>query len=247
MSAFEREHRELLRAGRRERAPLALRQRILGASTPAIVALPSKSLGRKSLLGGVIVVGIAILFFHFGTRHREVEHVTSLAPEPIELAPTVAEPSITSHVSSPATVTSDVPAMPVLAVPLSSAVVEPRHLDRATPIASAPLAIAEISDDDSLGAEARLLGTAKRALSLGDAVAAEAALATYDQTFPLGVLSQEAQALHIEADVRAGRRARAESALETFAGAHPRSPATARLRRMLDESNSPNPRDAAND
>jgi hypothetical protein len=78
----------------------------------------------------------------------------------------------------------------------------------------------------------------ERARALVDAdrpADALAALDAYDETFHrTGLLAQEAEALRIDALVRAGDRPDAEARASAFVASHPESPHAPRLRALLD-------------
>jgi outer membrane protein assembly factor BamD (BamD/ComL family) len=84
-------------------------------------------------------------------------------------------------------------------------------------------------------AEAAALEAARVELGAGRASAALAALDGYDQRFPHGELQPEATALRVEALMASGNSSAARSLGADFLAKHPRHPAAARVRRIVDE------------
>ena len=83
-----------------------------------------------------------------------------------------------------------------------------------------------------LGAQVTLLDSARRALEANDPTQALRALDTYNATYPSGALSQEAEALRIEALVKAGRLSAAKALASQFIAANPNSPLVRRIRNL---------------
>jgi outer membrane protein assembly factor BamD (BamD/ComL family) len=72
-----------------------------------------------------------------------------------------------------------------------------------------------------------------RRLAAADPEQALRLLDEYDQRFPGGDLAPEALVLRIEALVRGGERARAETLARSFLSNHPRSPHAKRIRTIV--------------
>jgi hypothetical protein len=85
-----------------------------------------------------------------------------------------------------------------------------------------------------LGEQVALVDQARSALGASDAAGALRLADEYDARFPGGALAQEVTGLRVEALLRLGRRSEATSIGERFVAAHPRSPAAARIRRLLE-------------
>lgn len=235
MSAFEKTHRDLLRAGRREVAPAALRERLFGSPPPPVVPPPASTF--TSLFAGVVAAGLALVLVHFDTQLAPVAPVV-VAPAIVAPAPVPVDTPPTSVAAAKKVVTSGPPVSSTSSL-ARSATPAPKPLSHKASILAPSAAEPDPPAVDGLGAEVALLGAAKRALSGGDVVSADAALASYTRSFPAGALKEEAEALRIERAIRFGDRTRAAAALEAFERAHPRSPVAARLRHMLEGAESP--------
>ena len=235
MSAFEKTHRDLLRAGRREVAPAALRERLFGSPPPPVVPPPASTF--TSLFAGVVAAGLALVLVHFDTQLAPVAPVV-VAPAIVAPAPVPVDTPPTSVAAAKKVVTSGPPVSSTSSL-ARSATPATKPLSHKASILAPSAAEPNPTAVDGLGAEVALLGAAKRALSGGDVVSADAALASYTRSFPAGALKEEAEALRIERAIRFGDRTRAAAALEAFERAHPRSPVAARLRHMLEGAESP--------
>ena len=78
-----------------------------------------------------------------------------------------------------------------------------------------------------------MLDRARGLMTTGHAVSALAVLDTYDVTFPHGALSQEAEALRIDALARSGQKDSARARATRFLAAHPESPQAPRVRAIV--------------
>jgi hypothetical protein len=139
-----------------------------------------------------------------------------LAPEPVEVA-------------------TAVPPSPV--VPRAAAPSDPRALPPIDPMRSSPPGAkaavpAELLAESGLADEVAALDRARR-LAAGDPDRALALLDEYDRRFPRGDLAPEALVLRIEALVRGGERARAETLARSYLQSHPRSPHAKRIRTIV--------------
>jgi hypothetical protein len=86
----------------------------------------------------------------------------------------------------------------------------------------------------ALSSELAMLERARALVEADRPSDALAALAAYDATFPRGLRAQEAEALRIDALVRAGDRPDAEAHARAFLASHPQSPHAPRVRALLD-------------
>ena len=122
-----------------------------------------------------------------------------------------------SSVAAPIAIASAVPptlAPPVVAI-AEATVTSGARMDM-------PVAVDASAGKDSLGAERALLEVARTALSRGDSAAAMESLDRHVQRFPAGQLTEEREALYVQALARAGRhdeaRARAARFEKRFPG-----------------------------
>jgi hypothetical protein len=91
------------------------------------------------------------------------------------------------------------------------------------------------AESKRLSAESALLTAARAALLDGNPRAAQASLAQMQAEFPHGVLSQEREVLAVEALAAEGKTEAAARHARAFIAAHPESPHSAQLRRLLQE------------
>lgn len=136
------------------------------------------------------------------------------APEPIRAAVPVSPPAPSASLQS----------IPAQSATTTGALLEPPP-PSASPPASAP-PIPDSPDDRTsrLRDESRMVGEARSALRRGDALAALSVLDALHGKHPAGGLSQESEALRIEALARLGRRAEARARAENFLRLWPSSP-----------------------
>jgi outer membrane protein assembly factor BamD (BamD/ComL family) len=99
------------------------------------------------------------------------------------------------------------------------------------PVASAP---ASARLDVGLEDQVAAIDRARAALERGDAAECLAKLASYDRSFPDGMLSQEATLLRVQALVQRGDRVAARDVAARFIASHPASPHEQRIRRLLE-------------
>jgi hypothetical protein len=120
---------------------------------------------------------------------------------------------------------------------------QPETIEPKPDEATAPLPIVEqaspkrapdTSRIDSLTAESALLAEARARLRAGDAGGAEELLAKMQSRFPRGVLRQEREVLAIEVLTARGQTEAAKDRARAFVRAHPKSPHSEKLRRVLD-------------
>ncbi len=85
----------------------------------------------------------------------------------------------------------------------------------------------------SLAEQIAELDRARAALDTGDATRALRVVDGYEAAYPGGALTQEAEALRVDALLRAGNRAEAERAGKHFLATYPKSPHASRVRALL--------------
>lgn len=196
-----------------------------GGTPPAPVQsatpLASKALG--ALLASKAGFGAAM--FVLGSASGAVMHASLSRPP----APVIVQVSATVNSPAPpvglelsarvALVAPDTSSLPSVASATSFAV---PAVSSAAP--SAPLPAASVAQrDESLGAERACLDMARSALARGQAQDALQALARHQAEFSRPRLSEEREALAIQALLRAGRAGKARSRFERYRRAYPRS------------------------
>ncbi len=214
----------------RNRGPSALASaRMAERLAPArAAALASSSrVGRLGLLGGMTAGGLALVAL--GAAFVASSMGTS------EHAATPGAPVVASAVSAPLeapppVTTSDVPMMPVEALPSSSA----------TPSsASAPARIATArpapsSEKPRREDEFELIQRAQDKLA-SEPARAMAILQDHARLFPAGELTQERETMAVEALVRMHRKPEARTRANALLARFPRTPYVARLESALGE------------
>lgn len=105
--------------------------------------------------------------------------------------------------------------------------VEPRATAFAQSATSASAAVSQLKE------ESQAVLAARRALRAGDAATGLRILEKAQQRFGVGALSEEREALWIEALARSGDAARASKRAKAFLSSHPRSPHTADVQRYV--------------
>jgi hypothetical protein len=120
----------------------------------------------------------------------------------------------------------------------ASETLEPKQDEATTPLPTVEQASPKRAPDssriDSLAAESALLAEARSRLRAGDPSGAEELLAKMQSRFPRGVLRQEREVLAIEVLTARGQTEAAKDRARAFVRAHPKSPHSEKLRRVLD-------------
>jgi hypothetical protein len=196
----------------------------LGTGGTAAAATKASAIGKTwiialsaFLLGGLAGAGVHSLATKGGASNApspstSVEIVrTVIVEKPVVAAPTVvATAQLADPVPTPSAASTLPPPTPVTSVVTSKAQ------------SSASTASSTSSKDTDLAAERSLLEVARTALSRGDAGAALASLKEHEKRFPGGQLTEEREALYVQALARAGRyeeaRARAKRFEKNFPG-----------------------------
>jgi hypothetical protein len=169
------------------------------------------------LKGLLVVCGLAgISAGIYGWRHAAASRAQ---------APQVAHAVVAASAPS-AQVTPGSDALPAAEVPSSAAV---EALSSASPAnaASANQNASPIESKSALREESLAVLEIRHTLRAGDASGALRLLEQARQRFPRGALSQEREALSIEALAKSGARAAAARKADAFLRAHPKSPYTA--------------------
>ena len=209
----------LVRAGRAERAPDGVRQRVL------------RSAAAATLLAGFGKLGAAMAFVALaaaGTAAYSATHSSREVPA-LRIAGSL-RPGDVRRTAAPAAISEPSAAV---ASPLGSAASAPARMASSLPDALPPVSLAPTRS--SLAAEVEVLDEARSALSRGDVPRANVALVGFRRSFPRPILGEEASVLEIETIARGGSLPQARARFQTFRTAHPTSPALGRLARMVGE------------
>jgi TolA-binding protein len=224
--------RALLRTWEHEQPSEAARARVLalvagGVGVGAGSAIKTGAPASKALLFWLAAgaLGAAAV----GTAYWATHRTNLQPPAPHAIAP----PLAASEARMVAPVASATAATPVVAT-----------AERAVaPVARAPQRSALTSSPPAhpatLGEEVTELDRARRALADGDPAAALRRVEAYQARFPRGALTEEAEAVGVEALVATGDVVSARRAAGRFFAAHPDSPHGARVRALLRAAPSP--------
>ena len=178
-----------------------------GAGPPAkglAMRVPAWSLLASFVAGGVIAIAATRPAPSMSANH-DAAVVASAAPPIAPIAPVA--PAISASAIAAVQVASVVP----LAIPTSA----PR------PVSS--IATAKVGTDGSLEAERAMLDVARTALNRSDGANALHATEEHGRKFPRGILSEEREAMSIQALRLLHRDDEAQAQLERFRGRFPSS------------------------
>jgi len=246
--------RRLLRAGLEPSVPRSAKRAVwvaLAAQLPSAVAAATtagagagglaSTLGSMSLLkaaGAGVLLGATTITAATVIEHHSAARPTAPAPVRVAAPAVSARPLVAAgprpKVSSPATLADPAPAAPLPEVGRT------RSPSVAAPLAAAPLAapsVASFPDDGASSrpdAESRKVATARSLLRAGQAQAALVALERTRHDFPNGELSQERDALTIDALRALGNTAEARRRAAAFLARYPSSPHAPIARRALE-------------
>jgi hypothetical protein len=199
---------------------------LAGGSASLGVASVAKWLGMGLLAGTVVSGGTAIVRPRAPTPARPSVVLTA-APVPVAHAP--AEPPearTTPLAAEPATLPPDLPPTPMGGARRAM----PAATTTAPPVGTLP------DQASALAHEVARIDEARLALRGGDAAAALAALARYDEERQTGVLDREAAVLRIEALRRAGKANEAKGHARRYLERFPSDAHTASLRLFLGDA-----------
>jgi hypothetical protein len=171
-------------------APVRIARPPALAPSPAWITPRSSTLALATFVAGTLVG--AGLYARLGPSRVRVE-VVALPPQ--ATVPTVSLPAAPRPTAAPVPPSSESPAAPQASSPSEAPSPKPRP-SSAVPANSA---------DSQLTAERRLLDRARAALVAEEAPQALEWLARHRRLFPNGILSDERDALSVEALVKAGR------------------------------------------
>jgi len=185
-------------------------------------------LATAAIAGASVGGGITIAKKRAVVKHTAV-FVASPSPASPSASPLTHEVFAPSIEAVPAVTVDSLPKAPVAkALPPSPPAVENAGNEESmVPEKAVPSSPARLDE------EVRELEKARVALSRGDVAAALAALNAHAEAFSHGSLADEAEALRIEALMRAGNQDEAKARGEAFLSAHPNSSLAARVRRAI--------------
>lgn len=186
------------------------------ASQPALPGAPARSFGFKALsLLAVAGAGAAVIWFLL--RSSPSEHAIS-----VRTAPSVSSSAPPPAVSVAPSASAESIASAAEPLPAPSATAK-----RASSASSAPSVAASITPSPR-GDEFQLLRNARSALA-STPTRALSLTSEHERLFPSGMLTQEREAIAIEALLRLGRRVEADARAERFLARFPTSPYRARI------------------
>ena len=240
MSELSREARAILEAASGADDPgIADKQRVHEAvmaavgSTPPIpsgasaTAATTAGLGLKLVLGLVAVVGLSVGGYLLATRDSDppTPELATAPPAESETAAAPTQPGVAP--AMPEAPPQELPAResPATGVP-SPAPVADRPPPRRKPASRRD----QRSDLETLLAEKKLIGAARRALAGDDARVAMEALDRHADEFPRGQLRAEREGTRVLALCAAGRRDAAVAQAGKFLRRHANHPMAARVR-----------------
>jgi hypothetical protein len=188
-------------------APAELAPGIPSHLSPALAQV----VGGKLAAGVVMAAFLGVAGYWYRAEHRAPNRVVNPASSTAVAAPiAVQAPPVPA-----ATVDAPLPAVSALASAAPSPAFSSSRLSR-------------------LDAEASLVATVRRELRGGDPRAALGALRRLQAQFPNGELRQERDVLTVEALAASGNSAAAKSKAAAFVAAHPSSPLSAKLERLVE-------------
>ena len=213
---------ELLRSALDDGPPPSLEAKLLALRPPPPPPKFSPAWKWPWLVGGVTVVSVSAWLLLRPTS--EVPRPTPTVTTPIGSAVALREPpSPATNVASSSVEPPAASASPPASQALPALTADARRTKEAGPTPT----------EDSVAAEMRLLDTARKQIAEGQPQAALGTLDRYRAGHPMGVLSQEAAVVRIEALLASGRRDEARALARTFFDEHPASPHAQRLRSLL--------------
>jgi hypothetical protein len=180
-----------------------------GVAVGAHAAAKGTALGSIAGGGWIVAVGAFVLGALVGAGAHAYAHRHD-APSPPVVTTVVVERQVevpvyvTSSATAPASVQAPAPPPPPLAASVTSK--QP----------SAQPSVSAGTSDTSLAAERSLLEIARTALARGDSASALDALGKHQAQFPQGQLSEEREALYVQALAMAGRTAEAKQRADRF-------------------------------
>lgn len=237
------ERRRILESARQVSAPATAKTAMWSALAAELPVAAAATGAGTATLTKVLVVGLAIggvgLAGTFGLR--------TLAGT----APTSATSAVTSVSTKPVLPTAPVPipssAPPIEPAPAAEPIRSAEGEARAPGVNQRPRApepdteartpSVERATEPAVSAtllESQRMAKARASLRAGDAQTTLLELDALSRDFPSGVLTQERDALRIQALSRLGQRKRARDLARSFLGRHPDSPHAEAVRRVLE-------------
>jgi hypothetical protein len=219
------EEQLLVRAGQDISMPEELKTAVWSQITAAIASpLLTSPAAIKALSSVAILVGTSAAIYYTAKSN----------PGNVPIVATVqSTPSATSTTPPPdVEQQSTMPEEP----PNTTKALEPRNTDSEQPTASPSVNHLTVASRASqLQEETKAVLAARQALRSNDATKALRLLEQARQKFRNGVLTEEREALTIDALARSGNRSRAEERAKAFLIAHPRSPHASDVQRYVNQ------------
>jgi hypothetical protein len=214
----------------------------LGATGAAASAGAAATVGAGAALAtgkGALAVGVwakwVVLSVAAVGAGTAAVHRASLPPERSRAVVTAATPA------KPAPAVATDPVVPaIVATAPGLQMEEPPAVARVKPVAPAPRPVTEVEaplDAERLAEEVRAVDRARSALAEGRAAESLSLLDEYEARFGGRRFAPEALYLRMQALLSLGRKADARNAAERLVRVFPKSPHTARARRVLSEAN----------
>jgi hypothetical protein len=192
-------------------APAGLAPGVPSHLSPALAQVVSAKLAA----GVVMAAFLGVAGHWYRAEHRAPNRVVNPASSAPVAAPIAVQASRAAPPVTVAGVDTPLPAVSALARAAPSPAFSSSRLSR-------------------LDAEASLVATVRRELRGGDPRAALGKLRRLQAQFPNGELRQERDVLTVEALAASGNSAAAKSKAAAFVAAHPSSPLSARLERLVE-------------
>ena len=201
----------------RRRLQASLGAAVLGAGVAA-GAHAAKGTALGSIAGGtgggwMLAVGAFVVGAIAGAGAHAYAHRHDAPPPPPIVTTVVVERQVEVpvYVTASASVQAPAPPPPQLAASVTS--MQPSAQPSATPSGNSS---GSSGKDTSLAAERSLLEIARTALARGDSASALDALGKHQAQFPKGQLSEEREALYVQALAMAGRMTEAKQRADRF-------------------------------
>ncbi len=223
----------LLKASQSERAPAASRSKTLRALGLSATAVTVSATATAAIRTGIATAsaGASVLTKVVGASVLGAAILGSMAAYTVHRPPGSSNHRVMSPVAGVAPLPES-PHMPLPAVPIPSSVetgaseVRPH---RAPPVSS----INRPFQGDDLSQELATLQLAHEAVAANAPEEALRLLDTYRARFPRGALASEETVLRVRALLATGERTRAQALADAYAAAHPDSPYSRQLEKLV--------------
>jgi hypothetical protein len=223
----------LLKASQSERAPAASRLKTLRALGLTATAVTVSSTATAAIRIGIATAstGVSVLTKVVGTSILGAAILGGVAVYTIHRAPASSHHRVMSPVADVGPL-SESPQMPPPEVPIPSPVetsAPEARTHRAPPVSSLNRPL----QGDGLSQELTALQLAHEAVAAHEPEEALRLLETYRARFPHGALASEETVLRVRALLATGERIRAHALADAYAAAHPDSPYSRQLEKLV--------------